>query len=166
VKKERKSNEKFVCEQCRYEIGENDDYCQNCGTNFSDSIQCRVHKDNTAEGICLICLDPYCEKCGIYVSGIFLCEQHSDYEIYEGMARVHGSSDSVEIDYLFSALQQENLHPFIYSRKASPLSLGGSDYSLFRASGDFMGNIINEIKIMLPLNEVLQGEKLLIKLTG
>ena len=35
------------------------------------------------------------------------------------------------------------------------MHLGGTDYSLFRASGDFNGHIINEIKLMVPCGKVL-----------
>jgi hypothetical protein len=41
------------------------------------------------------------------------------------------------------------------------MHLGGTDYSLFRASGDFDGHIINEIKLMVPCSEVLEAEKLI-----
>ena len=85
----------------------------------------------------------------------FLCDEHDGFEIYEGMARVFGSSDEVQIQYVKKYLEENNLHPFLYSRKALPMHLGGTDYSLFRASGDFNGHIINEIKLMVPWGEVL-----------
>ncbi|MEJ2103889.1 MAG: hypothetical protein P8X47_04845 [Ignavibacteriaceae bacterium] len=80
------------------------------------------------------------------------------------MARVYGSSDFAQVNYIKSCLEQESLHPFIYSRKASPMHLGGTDYSLFRASGDFNGHIINEIKLMVPCSEVLDAEKIISEL--
>jgi hypothetical protein len=95
------------------------------------------------------------------VNGIFLCNEHSDYEIYEGMARIFGSSDEQQVNLYKSALEENNLHPFIFQRKASPLSLGSGDYTLFRASGDAGGHIINEIKLMVPCSEVLVAEKII-----
>ena len=45
------------------------------------------------------------------------------------------------------------------SRKTSPLSMGSPDYTLFRASGEYDGHIINEFKLMVPLQEVLPAEE-------
>lgn len=80
------------------------------------------------------------------------------------MARVYGVSDEVTAQYASKCLEQEGLHPILYSRKASPISLGGADYTLFRASGEYDGHIINEIKVMVPCQEVLQAERVLGKL--
>ena len=77
------------------------------------------------------------------------------------MARVFGSSDEQQVNNYKSALEQNHLHPFIFQRKASPISLGGGDYTLFRASGDPNGHIINEIKLMVPCSEVLVAEKII-----
>jgi len=77
------------------------------------------------------------------------------------MARVFGSSDEQQVSNYKSALEQNDLHPFIFQRKASPISLGGGDYTLFRASGDSAGHIINEIKLMVPCSEVLQAENII-----
>ena len=77
------------------------------------------------------------------------------------MARVFGSSDEAQILYLKECLEENSLHPFVYSRKSSPMHLGGSDYSLFNASGDFDGHLINEIKLMVPCSEVLDAEKII-----
>ena len=98
------------------------------------------------------------------MNGIFLCNEHHGYEIVEGMARVLGGSDSAQIELAKSCLEQDGLHPFIFSRKASPISLGGPDYSLFRASGEFDGHIINEYKLMVPCQEVTKAERALKKL--
>ncbi len=95
------------------------------------------------------------------VNSIFLCNEHSDYEIYEGMARIFGSSDEQQVNFYKSILEENKLHPFIFERKTSPLSLGGIDYSLFRASGDANGHLINEIKLMVPCSEVLVAEKII-----
>jgi hypothetical protein len=95
------------------------------------------------------------------VNNIFLCNEHSNYEIYEGMARVYGSSDEQQVNFYKSILEDNELHPFIYVRKASPLSVGGVAYTLFRSSGEFDGHIINEIKLMMPCSEVLKAEKII-----
>jgi hypothetical protein len=98
------------------------------------------------------------------VQGHFLCEVHCRYEIFQEMARVYGSSDAVQVDYAGSCLTEAGLHPFVYSRKASPLSLGGPDYMLFNASGDYDGHIVNEYKLMVPCAEVLEAERTLTEL--
>lgn len=131
---------------------------------FKDGVKCTNHPSKDADFVCVICSEPFCKKCGTTVSGIFLCVQHDCYEIYEGIARIYGSSDVAQINYIKGCLEQESLHPFIYSRKASPMHLGGSDYSLFRASGDFDGHIINEAKLMVPCSEVLSAVQIISKL--
>jgi RNA polymerase subunit RPABC4/transcription elongation factor Spt4 len=151
--------EKIYCDKCRLEIDEDSDFCPRCGTLFSKGVKCPNHPSTDAEYVCVICNEPYCKKCGAIVSRVFLCGQHDFYEVYEGMARVYGSSDFAQVNYIKGCLEQETLHPFIYSRKASPMHLGGSDYSLFRASGDW--HIINEIKLMIPCSEVLAAEKII-----
>jgi len=154
-------SEKLLCDFCGTEISNDSEFCTKCGTIFIDNVDCFIHPDDDAKGVCTICHQAYCKKCGLRVNGIFLCNQHSDYEIYEGMARVFGSSDEQQVNLFKSVLEENNLHPFIYQRKASPISLGGGDYTLFRASGDPRGQIINEIKLMVPCAEVLHAEKII-----
>ena len=106
--------------------------------------------------------DTFCPDCGaIFVRNLFLCNNHDSYEIYEGMARVFGSSDELEAQYVYDSLLKNKLHPYVYYRKVSPISMGGPDYTLFRASGEYDGHIINEIKVMVPCSEVLSAEKVL-----
>lgn len=155
------SEDKSFCENCELEIDESSDFCPRCGTLFSEGIKCTNHPSVDADYVCVICSDPFCKRCGSIVAGVFLCEIHDSYEIYEGMARVYGSSDVAQVNFVKDCLEQQSLHPFIYSRKASPMHLGGSDYSLFRASGDFNGHIINEVKVMVPCSEVLEAEKII-----
>ena len=152
------------CDNCELEVDEDSDFCPRCGTLFVKGVKCTNHPSRDADYVCVICSEPFCKECGTTVSGIFLCSQHDSYEIYEGMARVYGSSDVAQVNYIKGCLEQESLHPFIYSRKASPMQLGGSDYSLFRASGDFDGHIINEVKLMVPCSEVLSAEKIISEL--
>lgn len=153
--------EKLLCDFCGTEISNDSEFCTKCGTIFIDDVSCFNHSDVEAKGVCAICHQAYCKRCGLRVNSIFLCNEHSHYEIYEGMARVFGSSDAQKVNLYKSDLEQNNLHPFIYERKASPISLGGDDYTLFRASGDSAGHIINEIKLMVPCSEVLQAEKII-----
>lgn len=152
-------NEKEYCAICNREIKEGDDFCPDCGSLFIEKVACVHHPDTEAAGVCVICLDPFCFDCGIRTNGLFLCDDHSHYEIYEGMARIYGSSDSVDVGYKARLLEDEGFHPFVYLRKASPLSIGGPDYSLFRASGEYKGHLINEHKLMVPCQEVLEAEK-------
>ncbi|MCK5458034.1 MAG: hypothetical protein KAI45_12980 [Melioribacteraceae bacterium] len=150
-----------ICNYCKNEVTKSDNFCANCGTIFLENEICENHPNKIAEGKCLICLIKLCTECGLFVNGVFLCEDHSDYEVYEGMSKVFGSSDILQVNYMKEIFEGEGLHPFIYERKTSPLSLGGVDYSLFRASGEYLGHVINESKLLLPLNEVLQGEQII-----
>ena len=152
---------KRLCTNCRFEADNDSDYCPCCGTLFIENVKCETHPDDKAEGVCVICGNPFCSNCGHSVNNIFLCNEHDGYEIYEGMARVFGTSDEIQIQYVNKYLEENDLHPFIYSKKSSPMHLGGTDYSLFRAAGDSSGHILNEIKLMVPCNEVLEAKNLI-----
>lgn len=150
----------FLCEHCGVEVQENDDFCPRCGTLFEDN-SCDTHNEVEAEGVCLVCGKICCPNCGLFVNQTYLCNEHSDIEVFQTMGRVYGSNDAVEIDYLTSILEEENFHPFKFNRKNNSLSLGGSDFTLFRSAGEYTGHIINEIKILVPLNEYLEAKKVI-----
>lgn len=149
------------CSKCEQPISATDEFCPNCGNLLDEDVNCINHENEAAEAVCVICCTPYCSDCGSWVNDIFLCAEHEGYEIYENMARVFGTSIDNEAQYAHNCLKQEGLHPYLYSRKTSPLSLGGPDYTLFRASGEYDGHIINEIKLMVPCQEVIEAEKVL-----
>jgi hypothetical protein len=158
------SDNTLTCSDCHQKVNADDQFCPHCGSLFEKNLRCIHHPHEEAAGACIICRLPYGSKCGGRVGKIFLCRKHEAYEIYEGMARVFGVSDDVTAQYACKCLEQEGLHPILYSRKASPLSLGGADYTLFRASGEYDGHIINEIKVMVPCQEVVEAERVLKKL--
>jgi len=152
-------NENLVCLNCELGVKDIDEYCPNCGVVFAENIKCHLHKEAEAEGICLICSKLCRKKCGKLVNHIFLCNEHNEYEIIEGMARVYGSINSMEIRYYAEILEKEELHPFVYSHQliSEPFSLPTT--ALFGAvTNDY---IPYELKLMLPLKEVLEAEKIL-----
>lgn len=153
--------EKYICTNCENEVSDELDFCPFCGNLFLEEANCKNHPSQAATGACLICEEPYCDNCGGYVNEKFLCTTHENYEIYEGMAKVFGSNDYVHCNYIADILKQEKIDAIVYSRKVSPMHLGGTDYSLFRASGDFNGHIINEIKVMVPFADVIRAEEII-----
>jgi hypothetical protein len=158
---EQTENDYSICSDCENKIDENDDFCPNCGCLFVDEVNCLNHPENEADGVCIICCEPYCPECSGKVNDKFLCADHAEYEIYQGMARVFGISDESQAQYVEGCLKDAGLHPFIFSRKAGPWHMGSGDYTLFRASGEFDGHIINEIKVMVPCQEVIRAEEIL-----
>jgi RNA polymerase subunit RPABC4/transcription elongation factor Spt4 len=148
----------YECPRCHTEVDATDDFCPNCGELFAEGPVCYNHQDREAGGVCIICCLPFCTNCARMVQGRFLCDKHKSYEIYQGMARVFGDSDATQVEFAKSCLENAGLHPFVYSRKASPISLGGPEYTLFRASGDYNGHIVNEFKLMVPCQEVVAAE--------
>ena len=154
-------NSECTCDNCGNSVAENDDFCPNCGNLFAEELRCKKHYSQHAEGVCIICAEPYCSTCAGWINDIFLCADHEEYEIYQGMARVFGSSNETLVQYAQKCLEESGLHPFLFSRKASPISIGGPSYTLFRASGEFDGHIINELKVMVPCQEVMEAEELL-----
>ncbi len=155
---------KHLCTNCSFEADDDSDYCPRCGTLFIKNIKCEIHTKNEAAGVCAICGKPFCSNCGHSVNNIFLCSEHNGYEIYEGMAKVFGTSDEIQIHYVKSCLQENSFHPFIYSKKSAPMQLGGNDQSLINLSGNQVEKILNEIKLLVPCGEVLEAEKLVSQL--
>lgn len=158
--------DEFVCEICETELKGDENFCPACGTLFEENIFCTNHSDKAAEGVCLVCQKSFCKKCGKMYNGYFLCDEDSEYEIYEGMAKVYGSNDHLQINYYKEILEHEGFHPFIYSRKSNSLHLGAPDFSLFRPAGDSPSILINEFKLLVPLGEVLKAEEILNEIIG
>ncbi len=153
------SNSLF-CSYCNNTVKEDNDFCPECGTLLIDEVYCENHNNILARGVCIICSIPYCKKCGAMTNNHFLCNLHSSYEIYEGMARIYGTLDDVTAQYAKSCLEKDGFHPIIFCRDQAK---GGPRFvnSLFSAKGDYMGNIVNEIKVMVPCQEVLDAEEVL-----
>ncbi len=152
-------HEMLVCEHCQNPANESDEFCPNCGSVFAEGIVCNKHPGREAQGVCIICSIALCKACGGRVNDLFLCAQHSQYEIYEGMARVAGGSDFALTQHACNCLQQAGLHPFLYYRKETAFAGGGPEWSLFRASGEHDGHLINEFKVMVPCQEVIAAER-------
>lgn len=157
---EEKNEESLVCAQCENDVKKNDDFCPSCEELFLDDTLCDNHDNVLAQGVCIICSVPFCLKCGLKVNNHFLCNEHSAYEIYQGMARIYGTLDDLDAQYKKTCLEQEGLHSLLFCRHQPK---GGPEivYPLFEAEGDFWGNIVNEIKVMVPSQEVLRAEELL-----
>lgn len=150
-----------TCRRCKNRFDKEDDFCPHCGKLQSEELKCANHRTAVAAGVCIICCRPVCRRCGTWVNRRFLCADHADYEIYEGMARVYGVSDEAAAQYVRQCLEQDGLHPLLYVRRASALAGGGPDYTLFNASGEYDGHIINEVKVMVPCQEVARAEQVL-----
>ncbi len=148
-------NDPYVCPRCTREVEKDDDFCPSCGELFAEGVTCEKHPGLKATGVCIVCSTPCCQDCGCLVNDRFFCRQHDTIEIYEDMARVYGNSDAVQVEFAKTTLEDAGLHPFLFSRKASPYSLGAPDYTLFRASGEYDGHIVNEFKVMVPIQEVV-----------
>lgn len=149
------------CPHCGEFVQAESEFCVICGEIFEENVFCAEHHNVPAIGVCIICSVPFCKKCGTRIGDHYLCFRHSEYEIYEGMARIYGSSEAVKVDLAKDALEKCGFHPYVYSRKSSSISMGGPEYTLFRASGEFHSQIINEFKLMIPCQEVEEAEQVL-----
>ena len=150
-----------VCAKCNFEADDDSDYCPRCGNLFTENIKCETHSKDKAEGVCVICGKPFCSDCGHSVNNIFLCSEHNGFEMYEGMVKVLGTSDEIQIHFVKNCLEENSFHPFIFSKKSTPMQLGGNDQSLINISGSREENIINELKLLVPCSEVLEAEILI-----
>ena len=148
------------CPSCDAAIEPDSDFCRRCGSILVGGVTCEHHPSIEAVGACVICAAPFCSRCGAASGVPRLCKDHSSYEIYEGMARVYGTFDPVHVEFLRGCLEQEGLHPFVYSRKASSIHIGGPEYTGFMSSGDSPRVIVNEFKLLVPCIEALRAKAL------
>ena len=160
----RKDAGPHLCRHCGRKILKRYEFCPYCGILFRETVACSEHPSRPAVGACVICCHPLCAQSLRMVQGHYLCDLHRGLEIYEDMVRVFGNSDAAQVDFAKSSLESAGLHPMTFSRKASPLSMGGPEYTLFRASGEYDGHIINEFKLMVPCGEYQDAKKILEKL--
>ena len=149
-------NADLTCGRCGHPVRGADTYCMNCGALFVDSLRCSVHPVVEAEGVCVICAKPFCKECGGESDKIFRCDAHfAEYEIQEGMARVFGSTDNVQAQYVTSCLTQAGLHPFLYSRLFNP----GADLVAITGPRNFGRHPVVELKVLVPFAEALEARK-------
>jgi len=151
------------CAHCNNDVKNDDEFCPHCGTILVDNVQCHQHPKVNAEGVCIICSLPYCKKCGAFSNERFLCDKHAEYEIYEGMVRIYGSLNDTPAQHAKTCFEQDGFHPILFCR-TQPQGGPRFVYTLFRSAGDSGGHIVNEIKVMVPCQEVEKAEKLLRKL--
>ena len=153
----------LICPRCSSEVKMEDEFCSHCGELFADGTFCSRHLQEQATGVCIICALPYCGDCGGIVGNGFLCDRHSMHEIYEGMVRIYGVLDDLAAQYAKSCLEQAGLHPVLFCR-TQPKGGPRFAYTLNAAAGDYDGHIVNEIKVMVPSQEVEEAERVLISL--
>jgi hypothetical protein len=155
--------ESFECTICKNSVSQEDEFCPECGTIFSDDISCINHPNINATGVCIICCIPFCDECGLIENKHFLCNDHVHYEIIEGMAKIYSVLDYTNAEYVKSCLELEGFHPFIFC-KVQPKGGSGLVQTLFEAQGDTKGHSVAEIKVMVPCQEVMESQLILEKL--
>ena len=156
-------DEILSCSKCNNDVRDDDEFCSQCGSIFIENVGCNRHSKVEAEGVCIICCLPFCEKCGAFANNVFLCDKHSGYEIYEGMARIYSTLNDTPAQYAKTCLGQAGFHPVLFCR-VQPKEGPRFVYTLFRSAGDSGSHIVNEIKVMVPCQEVMKAEKVLRKL--
>jgi hypothetical protein len=151
------------CSHCGGTVTAASQFCPWCGSVFTDNLFCPHHPTDAAVGVCVICSQPCCAKCGGETVGVFLCDTHWQYETHEGMARVYGTIDNVQAQYVTSCLEHAGLHPFLYTRHFNPGP--GMINSWARAGIRNYGNhTIIELKVLVPFAEVHRAEEVLTEL--
>ena len=152
--------QQFYCPKCNDAVEKDDDFCPNCGTLFAETVFCVNHPEQAAVGVCVICTDPFCAECGSTENGIFCCNLHADYEMVQGHAKIFGTDDLVLAEYVKSSLEDEDLHPKIFNRRTASRTIEASMVNFFRG-GESAKHSVNEIKIMVPFQEVVEAERIL-----
>jgi hypothetical protein len=157
----RQPNTTLACGECSNPVQKDAEYCPSCGAMFKEGFHCTLHRSRDAEGICVICRKPFRHECGSDVQNVFFCNHHSRYEFHEGMARVYGHTDNVQVQYTAECLRQAGFHPFLFSRKFNP----GPDIARWIPLRVYGQNTIAELKVLVLFSEVLEAEKTLKRLS-
>jgi hypothetical protein len=76
------------------------------------------------------------------------------------MARVYGAPDDLSAQYAKTCLEQSGLHPVLFYR-AHPYGGLNVVSATHVSAGDHDGHIINEIKLMVPCQDVPEAEHIL-----
>ena len=156
------TKENMLCSHCKNTVAPDDDFCPYCGSFYIEGLFCKNHPESNAEGVCIICALPYCFVCGDSFSDKFLCNRHGGYEIIEGQARVMGTLISAEAEFAVSCLKQKGLHPTAFKQdEQKPGSLFHGQ--IFRPGLGRKGYRRDEIKILVPCQEVEEAENILLK---
>lgn len=150
----------YYCENCSYEVNDLDEKCNNCGILFVEK-KCKLHTEISADGECLVCGKVCCEKCGLLVEDYFLCEEHSNLEVYERMVKLFSSTDVMQIDFYFNALEQDGFHPFKYSTKLHSAPFSEIGNNIYSCVGETNGKSANEIKLLIPMEEYSDAKKII-----
>jgi RNA polymerase subunit RPABC4/transcription elongation factor Spt4 len=150
------------CSNCELELTNEDEFCPRCGCLFDESVKCYNHELKIAEGVCVICNYAFCEKCGMFVNDVFLCAEHEHYEIYQSLAVVALCKNAYESESLKNSLIATGLHPFMFTGNNKPTTYTPSTESNNQNALEVAIYGRSEIKILVPLGEVLDAEKLLL----
>jgi hypothetical protein len=153
---DRPMNSDVSCSNCNGSVDASAPSCPHCGAVF-DTLMCKAHPEEEADGACVICAVLCCSECGKWCDDLFLCGEHEGYEIMEERARVYGSTDVLVTEYATRCLEQAGLHPFVFSRKA----YRNMDIAPNFSYRQFGNHNAAELKILVPFSEVQAAETLL-----
>jgi hypothetical protein len=153
---------KYLCNTCNFEIQPDSDFCPRCGTIFIEEVKCEDHPEIEAEGVCVICKKLCCNKCGYKGKDVFLCNEHYNTETYQGLAKVYGTFDEIQVQFLKQCLEDKGLHPFIFSKKSTALHLGGIDHTIIDSViNPGKNDVMNEIKLLIPFTELIEAREII-----
>jgi hypothetical protein len=149
------------CARCKNVVASDDQFCTHCGNLLIDFVFCNNHIEREAEGVCLICSVPFCKTCGAFLNGIFLCDEHTSYEVIDGMVRIFGVIDTTSAEYAKTCLEQAGYHPIVFSRSSKERGGSPIGYTFDTPEGDNGRYFTNEVKVMVPMGEVMDAENVL-----
>ena len=97
------------CPRCGEGVYEGSDFCPHCGVlrDPAGLPQCPVHRDRTAEDVCIICHQLLCPQCRKRKQGRSFCTDHHKVEVVLDWANVFQSDDVAEADLIRSVLEAD-----------------------------------------------------------
>lgn len=147
------------CPECGGDVDAESDFCPHCGVlkPSAGTPRCRVHPDEAAQHVCIMCHQLLCRQCRKSRAGRSFCDEHRKIEVVLDWANVFQSNDVTEAELLRSVLESEGLT--VQTQNFQSIGYiwdGGGDSPLSRSA------VNRPAKIFVPIPEYLVARRVVL----
>jgi hypothetical protein len=135
------------CPRCEQDIDAEGPACPACGHLHAGSLNCSVHADRAAEGVCVVCGRGVCGECDSGSEMHHACADHEGVPVIQGWAQVYTTSDTVEADLIKENLRSEGVDASVLSQKDRSFNVDMGDLS--------------PVRILVPAYEYIDAVRIL-----
>lgn len=144
-----------ACLHCGEDVTLESDFCPHCGELFisEGQLQCEVHSERDALGICIICHAAVCRKCRHRVWGRTFCGDHKRVEVAQDWANVFESSDVHEAEFIRSLLESHDFKVLVQNFQSIGFTWHGGESAVSRSQ------LGKPAKVFVPIPTYLRAQK-------